>query len=63
MLSGSQVNGFDILIASIVVSRQVSGILTRDLDFKVITPVADLGNAEPIKSQFLLLPYESESRH
>lgn len=42
MLSGSPVNGFDILIAGSAVSRQASGILTADSDFQVIAPVADL---------------------
>jgi predicted nucleic acid-binding protein len=42
MLSGTPVNGFDILIAGSAVSRQASGILTADNDFQVIAPVADL---------------------
>lgn len=42
MLSGSPVNGFDILIAGSAVSRQASGILTADSDFQVIAPAANL---------------------
>ncbi len=42
LLSGSTVNGFDILIAGTAVSRQASGILTADRDFLIIAPVADL---------------------
>ena len=42
MLSGSPVNGFDILIAGTAISRQASGILTADRDFQIIAPVANL---------------------
>jgi len=42
MLSGSMVNGFDILIAGTAVSRQTSGILTADRDFEIIAPAANL---------------------
>lgn len=42
MLSGSPVNGFDLLIAGSAVSRHASGILTADSDFQIIAPVADL---------------------
>jgi len=42
MLSGSMVNGFDVLIAGTAVSRQASGILTADNDFEIIAPAANL---------------------
>lgn len=42
MLSGTMVNGFDILIAGSAVSRQASGILTSDTDFEIIAPAANL---------------------
>ena len=42
MLSGSRVNGFDILIAGTAVSRLASGILTADSNFTLIAPAANL---------------------
>lgn len=42
MISGSPVNGFDILIAGTAASRQATGIITSERDFEIIAPTANL---------------------